>query len=463
LVDDGAGVTDELVQRGLVVPGLTGLEIAHDELADAAITIARPEERREIMRRVGVALLQERATSALSLALAGRLLADAGDREAERAFARWLDLTADQQRWRDPVRAAADFLGAAATPHMLTQLARSIPWMRRFTKGRPQATRLTMAGAVLLLVLGMAWSNTARYPAPVGMQLVEPPSTDGFVWLNEPDAPIPVSLGAVFVDGRGLPTPRGPRSATVSFETDRGLGRLQGVTTREVVNGRVNFDGLSLSAGALGQFVVRAEGFPPARSRRLVFVRGPDRRELDAMDLLSGTINGQPIDSVRARVVVPPGAPLTGVLRIRSLTTATTAATLSGVVALWGDRRENFLTLRALPPYGLDFESSVNLEDQSGSYRVLRAPMRPGVYHLVVMYAAETEFRFVASGTNWVLGEPQWNDGNDVADFTPSQIEELRTTGHTIQTVRTRNPITRQRVTDTHSRPGFVIDVVVEP
>jgi hypothetical protein len=89
--------------------------------------------------------------------------------------------------------------------------------------------------------------------------------------------------------------------------------------------------------------------------------------------------------------------------------------------------------------------------------------MVPGVYHLVVVYAAETEFRFVASGTNWLLGEPKWNDGNDIADFTPGQIEELRTTGLTIQTVRTRNPVTRQIVTDRHMRPGFVIDVVVEP
>jgi len=297
----------------------------------------------------------------------------------------------------------------------------------------------------------------------VGMQLVEPPSTDGFIWAGTPGAPIPISLGTVFVDARGLPTPRGPRSVTISFEAERGRGRLQGATTREVVNGRVNFDGLTLSAGALGQFVVRADGFPPTRSRRLVFVRADDRKDLDALRLLSGTINGQPIDSARTRVVVRPGAPLTGVLHIQSLTSATTAAMLSGAVALWGDRRKNFLTLRALPPFGLDFKSSVDLEDQSGSFRVLRAPMVPGVYHLVVVYAAETEFRFVASGTNWVLGEPKWNDGNDIADFTPGQIEELRTTGQTLQTILTRNPVGRQIVFDRHIRPGFVIDVVVEP
>jgi DNA-binding SARP family transcriptional activator len=462
--DGSSGVVDELVQRGLVVPGLTGLEIAHDELADAAITIARPEERREIMRRVGGALLQERATSALSLALAGRLLAEAGDREAERAFARWLDLSADPQRWRDPMRAAADFLGTAATPHMLTQLTRSVPWMRRFTKGRPHATRMAMAGAVLLLVLGIAWSNTAKFPAPVGMQLVEPPSTDGFIWLRDPNAPIPVSLGTVFVDARGLPTPRGPDSVTVTFEAEGGgQGQLQGNTTRAVVNGRVNFTGLTLSASALGQFVVRADGFPPVRSRRLVFIREQERRNFDALRILSGTINGQPLDTKRPRVIARPGVPLVGSLRLQSVTSQTTAALLAGAVGLWGDRRTNFLTLQALPPHGLDYEMTVSLEDQSGSLRVLRAPTLPGEYQLLVLYAAETEFRFAASGTNWVLGEPQWDDGNDIADFTPRQIEDLRTNGWTIQSVRVRAPLNRKIKSDPQLRVGFVIDVVVEP
>ena len=460
--DGSATVIDELVQRGLVVPGLTGLEIAHDELADAVITIARPDERREIMRRVGVALLQERATSDLTLALAGRLLSEAGDRDAERAFARWLDLAADPKRWRDPMRAAADFLGAAATPHMLTQLARSVPWFTRLTKGRPRTVKGTVAAAVMLLVAAFAWSNTIRFPEPVALQLVEPPSTDGFVMAADPAASIPVSLGAVLVDSHGLPTPRGPRSVTVSFEVERGRGRLLGVTTREVVNGRVNFTGLTLSAAALGHFVVRAEGFMPTRSRRLAFHRGSDAWALEALRLIGGTINGQPVDSARTRVVVRPGEPLIGSLRLESLTYGT-GAVLSGAVAMWGDRRANFLTLLALPPSRLDHRSTVDLIDKSGSERVLRAPSKPGVYQLLVVYARETEFRFAASGTNWLLGAPQWNDGNDIADFTPTQIEELRTTGQTSQRLLARSPDSRQTGIQPVNRPGFVIDVVVEP
>ena len=79
------------------------------------------------------------------------------------------------------------------------------------------------------------------------------------------------------------------------------------------------------------------------------------------------------------------------------------------------------------------------------------------------MYARETEFRFAASGTNWLLGAPQWNDGNDIADFTPTQIEELRTTGQTSQRLLARSPDSRQTGIQPVNRPGFVIDVVVEP
>jgi hypothetical protein len=62
-----------------------------------------------------------------------------------------------------------------------------------------------------------------------------------------------------------------------------------------------------------------------------------------------------------------------------------------------------------------------------------------------------------------VLGEPQWDDGNDIADFTPRQIEDLRTNGWTIQSVRVRAPLNRKIKSDPQLRVGFVIDVVVEP
>jgi hypothetical protein len=462
LAEDGAGGIDDLVQRGLIVPAPTGYEIAHDELAEAAIIITPPEERHEIMRRVGGALLAERPASVPSLAMAGRLLVEAGDPDAERAFARWLELAADSQRWRDPMRSAGEFLGAGATPRMLTRLARSVSVVKRVTRGYPRVSMFSAAFVALLPVLGLTLGRTALQPRAVAMQMVEPVSRDGFVLVTDTAAPIPVSLGAVFVDGRGLPTPRAPDSVTVSFEAERGPGRLTGVTRRAVTNGRVKFDGLELSASALGRFVVRADGLPPARSSQLALIRPSEVALIAHLEITGGQLNGQTLDSVRHRITVRPGASLTGTLELRSFTITGTAAVLAGAVALWGDRTRNFLTLQALPPNGRS-ELTVAFEDKADRLRKLRAPTVPGTYPLLIVFAAETEFRFVASGTNWILREPVWNDGNDVADFTPEQVAELRRNGVVGSYHLMLSADTKTIVRELGSLTGTVIDVVVQP
>ena len=130
--------------------------------------------------------------------------------------------------------------------------------------------------------------------------------------------------------------------------------------------------------------------------------------------ILDGTVNGQPVDSVHHEVRVRPGATIEGALQFRTLTDARTAAILFGGVALWGNRTEQAFVLRALPPHG---EMAVRevLEDRITGRRWV-APRTPGRYAILFVADAETEMRFVASGTNWLLGAPRWNDGNDLAD-----------------------------------------------
>ena len=463
LSDGGTPVTDDLVHRGLVVHGLMGLEIAHDELADAALAIVRPDERQEIMRRVGHALLDERTPSLLSLSLAGRLLAEVGDARAAHAFDRWLAQCANPLLWRDPMRAAADFLGAAATPHLLTRLARSVPWAHQFTRGRPQAARTAIAVATVLSLFGVARTTVLVHPAPVAMQLLEPASSGGIVWCacSVPQT-IPVRMGGIAVDAKRLPTTRAPRTVRVAFERTRGTGELLGTTTRTVENGRVAFDDLRLSASAEGYFVLHAEGLPPARSQRLVVLRHGEQEQFERLQLAGGQINGQPIDSTRTRITVAPGAPLTGMVQLRSLTASGTASIISGAVALWGDRRTNFLTLAALPPHGAATHRPVLFTDATGNGRILRAPTVPGRYQVVFLFGSETEFQYVASNTNWTMGASVWNDGNDIADLTPPEIDQLRTTGVVPRRMLIRP--TGQTVPAYLSRfaVGTVLDVVVE-
>jgi hypothetical protein len=228
-----------------------------------------------------------------------------------------------------------------------------------------------------------------------------------------------------FQDARGRPTARTPDSARVRLVDARDV-RLAGDTIVPVREGQARFDDLAVEGS--GEFIVEiaAGALPPVRSDRHWAV-GP-RPLLPRLRLLSGSVAGQAVDSTRRRVVVAPGAELGGVLRVRSLTTFADAAMLMGVVATWGDRRTNYMALRALPSHGL-IEVDVILEDANQPGRTLRAPVVPGQYRLVVAAMAETEMRYIASMTNWMMGAPVWSDGNDVVDWTPEVFGRLDADG----------------------------------
>lgn len=148
------------------------------------------------------------------------------------------------------------------------------------------------------------------------------------------------------------------------------------------------------------------------------------------LQVLSGTLNGQPVDSVRRTVTVRPGERIEGTIRYRTVTVAERAAVLLGAIALWGDRRSNWMVLRTLGAHGEE-EFDHPLRDALSGFWFM-APDRPGRYRIVLTWELETEMRFIASRTNWILGEPRWNDGNDVADLSEAQLEELDRSGVTL-------------------------------
>jgi hypothetical protein len=66
------------------------------------------------------------------------------------------------------------------------------------------------------------------------------------------------------------------------------------------------------------------------------------------------------------------------------------------------------------------------------------------------------------SGTNWRLPEPIWNDGNDIADWSPAQLRQANTLGWVQSSfVQIDNATGRPR-RDPHPVPATVIDVVVK-
>ena len=53
----------------------------------------------------------------------------------------------------------------------------------------------------------------------------------------------------------------------------------------------------------------------------------------------------------------------------------------------------------------------------------------PGTYYVIVAGAAETSPAFVASGTNWPVGEPRWGDGTDISGWSEALVQEAMATG----------------------------------
>ena len=479
LASSGDRTADEVLRtlatRGLVAQTPAGWELAHDRLADAVLATVHPAERRLVAQRCGQALLAEPSGTARGLQVAGRLLVAAGHPDQHLAFARWLRAGRNPGRWRDPTSSAATFLGDSVSPQEVRQLARQVPWMARLRYGFPGMVRAV--AAILLLATSAAGGVSAEgwlEPAAARMLLVPPPSSNGFLfdWVDAavPDAGdsgaplrvIRVPIDVDFVDRRGMRTDRTPDSMTVHLVPVRGTPRLGGQISLPVVKGHVRFDDLTIIGSGAFQLEVRAGSLPPQRTQRLFAVMPDSLRTLERVELLSGEIAGQAIDSVQRRVTVAPNALLTGTLAIRTTTTVQQAAILLGAVPLWGDRRTNWIVLRALPPHG-EAQFLQPLRDPVRG-RVLRAPTRPGRYRLLLVLGAETEMRFIASGTNWMLESPTWFNGDDLADMTPQALDSIARFGYSrFQRLIRPTDGRPSPVMDPHVVVGTLLEVEVRP
>ena len=158
------------------------------------------------------------------------------------------------------------------------------------------------------------------------------------------------------------------------------------------------------------------KGLPPVESDRIIAGGGAE-----SLRLRAATINGQRLGPDMRRLTVARSTRLRGLANLHVTTNEKTAALLLAAIPTWGDRRGAFIALKALPPQADNDSMNVPVD--------LPGPERPGRYFLVLAFAAETEARFVASGTNWVLGSPRWFDGNDLADLQPAQADSMNQRG----------------------------------
>lgn len=450
-----SAVTVSLEQRGLLVQDGEAWDVAHDRLADAALSMASLAQRREIAQRLARELQRPASPTLRSLQQAGRLLVSVNDPEGMRTFRRWMTLSRDRGYWRNPITAADLFLGEEATVATAQRLTASIPLGTRFVHGYPMVA--AALGFMLLSVGGTAASRAmSRFLAPpaVSMELIEPPTSQGFLFVPDTSAPLRVA----FRDAHGNITNNTPRSARVRMVPSVGTPTLLGTLQQPVSGGVAEFSDLRLHPDGVMQFEVSAGDLPPVRSRKIyVEASGAER-----LQIASATLNGQPIDSTHPVITVRPGAAIDGRMRLHSITSKRDAAMLAGAVAMWGDRRTNFIVLCSLPPHGERITPLLHFSN-ANTGGLLHAPTTPGRYSLALVMGAETEMRFIASQSNWANGTPRWFDNNDIADLSPAAIDQLSREGMIENTLFSQNSFTVPQGQYTKNRvTGTVITIIVE-
>jgi hypothetical protein len=178
-------------------------------------------------------------------------------------------------------------------------------------------------------------------------------------------------------------------------------------------DGRIIFDSLypnALSTGGVThELNVVVTGLPT-----LVMQKKFD--EAETLRLMRSEINGQEFTDSPPRLDVGPSTEIVAKLRWRYSNDASTASYFMGYATSWEAPPQNVHLTRALLV-------GVNNAEFTDSLR-LRSPSTPGHYWIVFTMGAESDPKWLFSGTNWACGTPVWGDGNDLPNLPDSVLRQ---------------------------------------
>ena len=254
-------------------------------------------------------------------------------------------------------------------------------------------------------------------------------------------------------DGFGRRRPELDVSVRVSGERTRVIGD----TVQRLRDGRVQFERLALMPAT------RAARGDDARPPVLTFagpwwVRGTRADvagawwddERDRFRVVRAVANGRP---VRADHVIPLSTrddSLHLTLTFEFTTDNATANYVVGAGPDWLPHDSSVVRVAGLPRPVVNAWQTVRI--------AVPAPRRAGRYHLIMAMGTEDSVDHLFSATNWAVGAPIWNDGNDLQDLTPAQRRFLRDSGWVAQpgalTGRYRRPEGALAIGDSAWRVG---------
>jgi len=138
------------------------------------------------------------------------------------------------------------------------------------------------------------------------------------------------------------------------------------------------------------------------------------------IQIVSGTGTFADVDDAHKSLTVFAGSLLQGAVTVHVINGGPGFA-LAPLIQTpsWGSHETSWSFIANVRPGESQFTARVKLT----------APTQPGTYHIIFAFQLETNGGSVASATNWARHNNIWNDGNDIADFNSSQIQQAQRMG----------------------------------
>ncbi len=387
-------------------------EIGHDLVTERLLSRTGSDERRASHGVLGNAMVDAEPENAERLRLAARHLVRAGEQTRLReTFGLYVRLRRDGGDQRRAPSLAHDFLGEDAAIAEQQHLVRSLPVGLRMT--RPLRIGIAGVAGIVALALIYIW-----FTVPVRLAISQQP-----FFAHDLEGRRPAMIEAL--DRRGRSATRADDSVEISLGAGSSDYWLDGTTRVALRDGHAIFDNVTLrgQSGIVRHrpfvtLIFTAPGLRPAETDSVIA-----GVEANTIFLDSARINDQLLRPDARTVTVDAGVQLIGTVYVQYTSNAGNAAVLMTAVPSWGDRTSSFSRPAALQP--------VTVRDSASVLLNLRAPDHSGHYWIACVGHTETEARFIASGTSWFLGEPQWYDGNDIVDLGEDELHDLDTAGGT--------------------------------
>ena len=383
--------------------------VGHDVVTDMVLHLASPTLRRELTQELAQTVAR-RAESVADMRRGVRLYLEANATDLMLESVRmWVQRVPDTPRG---AALATLLLGPTALPTLHRQLARAVP--------APSPIRWRIVTAVLLTLAACAAALPWWLDQPARLVLMNTPF---YSELNQQAVPPVFEVRnrrgevSLRLDGR-----------RISAELLAGVDSITGVEDTPIRDGNVSLDSVRIWAPTRTSPMQ-----PPPRVRFRIAGLAPTDVEMrpaansDSLWLEAGVLNGQSLPRAYPAITIAPGDRVHGWLRVRYTSASGELTIMLAQFRSWGDPRADTVPVSSLltPVRNAWLQHSV----------YLAGPTRPGDYWLVWAFGAESNAKWITSGTNWRCNAPIWGDGNDLAALPDSVLRRAWGSG-TIPTHR---------------------------